>query len=72
MSERVSGVVIKWMEDRGFGFLERDDGGDDIFCHIRAVENCQDNGLEIGQRVSFDVLTERDGRTKATLVRVED
>ena len=51
---------VKWFNmQKGFGFIEPDDGGRDVFVHISAVQAAGLNTLNEQQRVSFDVVTER-------------
>jgi cold shock protein len=52
--------TVKWFNvQKGFGFIQPDDGGKDVFVHISAVERARMHGLNEGQRVSFDVVTDR-------------
>ena len=51
---------VKWFDARkGFGFIQPDGGGSDVFVHISAVERSGLSTLNEGQRVSFDIATER-------------
>ena len=55
MSQQETGTV-KWFNDaKGFGFISRDKGGDDVFVHFRAISGSGFRTLQEGQRVSFDV-----------------
>lgn len=57
--------TVKWFNStKGFGFIQPEDGGKDVFVHISAVERAGLNGLNEGQRVAFELQTER-GRTAA-------
>merc|ERR1711934_440941 len=47
-----TGVVKKFMEDKGFGFITPDDGGDDVFIHIKQCNGA--DSLSEGDKVSFD------------------
>ena len=54
--------TVKWFNvSKGFGFIAPDDGGNDAFVHISAVERAGFGSLQEGQKVSFDLL--KDGRT---------
>ena len=55
--------TVKWFNPtKGYGFIQPDDGGKDVFVHISAVQASGLPGLEDGQKVSFD--TEPDKRGK--------
>lgn len=57
--------TVKWFNSqKGFGFIQPSDGGKDVFVHVSAVERAGLPGLTEGQKVSFDVVTER-GKTAA-------
>jgi CspA family cold shock protein len=49
---------------KGYGFIQPDDGGKDVFVHVSAVERSGMHTLNEGQKVSFEVVTER-GKTAA-------
>jgi CspA family cold shock protein len=58
--------TVKWFNPvKGYGFIQPSDGGRDVFVHISAVERSGLGALTEGQRVSFDVTTER-GKQAAT------
>merc|ERR1712203_562192 len=48
-----TGTVKKFFEDKGFGFITPDDGGDDVFIHVKELVNCE--ALSQGDLVTFDV-----------------
>ncbi len=63
-----SGVkgTVKWFNaQKGFGFIQPDDGGADVFVHISAVERAGLRTLNEGQKVTFDITSER-GKNAAT------
>ena len=61
--------TVKWFNSqKGFGFIQSDDGSKDVFVHISAVERAGMRGLNEGQKVSFDVVTER-GKSAAANLR---
>ena len=48
--------TVKWFNgQKGFGFIQPDDGGQDVFVHISAVERAGLKDLTAGQRITFDV-----------------
>jgi cold shock protein len=52
--------TVKWFNSqKGFGFIAPEDGGKDVFVHISAVERAGLNGLNEGQKVSFDIVDDR-------------
>ena len=53
------GTVKFFNAQKGFGFIQPDDGSKDVFVHISAVEKAGMHSLAEGQKVSYDVLTER-------------
>jgi len=58
--------TVKWFNStKGFGFIEPEDGGADVFVHITAVQASGMNGLEEGQKVSFDLEEAKNGKTNA-------
>ena len=62
--------TVKWFNiEKGFGFIEPHDGGKDVFVHITALQAAGMNSLNDGQKVSYDVVTER-GKQAAANLRV--
>ena len=62
--------TVKWFNSqKGFGFIQPSDGTSDVFVHISAVERAGLNGLNEGQKVSFDVTKER-GKSAATNLKL--
>jgi CspA family cold shock protein len=65
------GRVKTFFDDRGFGFIDREDGADNLFFHINAVANA--DVIKRGDRVSFQIETNtRNGRLQAQNVHVVD
>src|SRR4051794_10111436 len=60
--------TVKWFnEQKGYGFIQPDEGGKDVFVHISAVERSGMRGLAEGQKVSYDVEADRrSGKESAT------
>jgi CspA family cold shock protein len=59
--------TVKWFNDqKGYGFVQPDDGSKDIFVHISAVEGAGLRTLKEGQKISFEVVTDkRTGKSSA-------
>ena len=59
--------IVKWFNtQKGFGFIQPDDGGKDVFVHISAVERAGMTGLGEGQKVSYELKTDKvRGKTSA-------
>src|SRR5688572_1583507 len=64
------GIVKFFNAQKGFGFIVRDDGGEDVFVHISAVEQAGLTGLAEGQPLEF-TLVDRGGRISATDIKIE-
>jgi len=62
--------TVKWFNaQKGFGFIQPESGGKDVFVHISAVERAGLQGLNEGQKVSYEVQSER-GRDAAVNLKV--
>ena len=63
--------TVKWFNgQKGYGFIEPDDRSPDVFVHISAVEAAGMQGLNEGQKVSFDVVADRrTGKSSADNLR---
>jgi CspA family cold shock protein len=60
--------TVKWFNaQKGFGFIQPDNGGKDVFVHISAVERAGLQGLHEGQKISYDVVNERGKDAAANL-----
>ena len=59
--------TVKWFNgQKGYGFIQPEEGGSDVFVHISAVERSGLTGLQDNQKVTFDIESGRDGRESAT------
>jgi len=64
------GTVKFFNDQRGFGFIQPDDGGKDVFVHISAVERAGMRVLNEGQKIAFDVVADRrTGKSSADNLR---
>lgn len=58
--------TVKWFNaTKGYGFIEPDEGGNDVFVHISAVQKAGMDGLNEGQKVSYELEPGRNGKTAA-------
>lgn len=59
----------KWFDaEKGFGFIEQDDGGKDVFCHFSAIQGGGYRNLAEGQRVDFEIVQGPKGLQAANVV----
>lgn len=70
--ERTSGTVKFFNETKGFGFIERDSGGDDVFVHISALERAGMGPADQGDRLAFDIEVDQRGKFSANNVARAD
>lgn len=64
--------TVKWFNpNKGYGFIQPDGGGSDVFVHITALEKIGARTLNEGQRVSFELATNK-GRTSAANLKLID
>ncbi len=62
---------VKWFNpSKGYGFIAPEDGSKDVFVHISAVERAGLSGLNDGQKVSYELATDR-GKTSAANIQLK-
>ena len=66
------GTVKFFNTDRGFGFIEPEDGSKDAFVHISAVERAGIHSLNEGQKVEYELQPGRDGKSSAENLKLVD
>ena len=63
--------TVKWFNSsKGFGFIEQDGGGDDIFVHHTAIQGEGYKSLDDGQRVSYDIVDGQKGPAAENVVKL--
>ena len=64
--------IVKWFNgQKGYGFIQPDDGGKDVFVHITAVERAGMSALAEGQKIEYELATDR-GKTAAAKLKTSD
>ncbi|UZF90631.1 cold-shock protein [Bosea sp. NBC_00550] len=65
--------TVKWFNStKGFGFIQPDDGGQDVFVHISAVERAGLRELREGQKISYEIVADkRSGKSSAENLKAE-
>ena len=66
------GTVKFFNDTKGFGFIQPEDGGQDAFVHISAVERAGMRSLVEGQRLSYELQQDRPGKVSAANLKLED
>lgn len=69
---KVTTGKVKWFNaHKGYGFIQPDDGGEDVLVDICAVEKAGLTGLPQGIRISYDLIVDRHGKRLADRLRME-
>jgi CspA family cold shock protein len=68
--DMATGTVKFFNSQKGFGFIQPQDGGKDVFVHISAVERAGMSNLNEGQKLTYDVVSERGKLAAANLQAV--
>ena len=66
-----NGTVKFYNAQKGFGFIQPEEGGNDVFVHATALERCGISGLSDGQNVKFDTdIDKRSGKTAVSVIEL--
>jgi CspA family cold shock protein len=68
---RTTGTVKWFNDDKGFGFITRDDGEKDVFCHHSAIRGQGFKSLSEGQKVEFEVVAGQKGPAAEDVAKIE-
>ena len=64
--------TVKWFNPtKGYGFIVPNEGGNDVFVHIKAVEEAGSSSLQEGQKISYE-LASNNGKTSATNLKITE
>lgn len=70
-SELQTSGTVKWFNaTKGYGFIQPDDGGADAFVHVSAVERAGLDGLKEGQKVQYELVRGKNGKSSAENLKV--
>ena len=65
--------TVKWFNPaKGYGFIQPEEGGKDVFVHISALERAGIQTIKEGQKVEYELAAGRDGRSSAENLKVAD
>ena len=71
--DSMSTGTVKWFNPtKGYGFIEPEDGGKDVFVHISAVERAGLSSLREGQKIEFEVVAGQNGKSSAENIVAND
>ena len=63
-------AIVKWFNlNKGFGFIQPENGGGDVFVHVSALDQAGLSNLNEGQRLSYDLVTQK-GKTSAANLKL--
>lgn len=70
MTDMQTGKVKFFNQEKSYGFIVPEDGGSDIFLHMTELEKSGYKGISIGQCVSYELHTNKEGKQQATNIKI--
>lgn len=64
-----TGSIISYKEDKGYGFIRPQDGGDNVYVHVSALKAAGVDAVTPGQRLTYELQT-KDGKTSAVEIKL--
>jgi len=64
-----TGSIISYKEDKGYGFIRPQEGGDNVYVHVSALQAAGIDKVAPGQRLSYEILS-KDGKTSAVNIKL--
>lgn len=64
-----SGSIISYKQDKGYGFIRPQEGGDNVYVHVTALQAAGIDKVVPGQRLSYELLS-KDGKTSAVNIKL--
>ena len=65
----LTGSIISFKEDRGYGFIRPQDGGDNVYVHVSALQAAGIDKVAPGQRLTYEILS-KDGKISAVNIKL--
>lgn len=69
---RETGTVARFMDEKGFGFIQPDSGGKDVFVHYTAIEGSGFRSLAQGDRVEFEIVQDAKGPRASNVRAIQE
>ena len=67
---RGQGKLIKWQDDKGYGFIRPNDGNQEIFLHISSLKNAS-RRPKVGDTIIYELVTEKNGKSRAAQASIQ-
>ncbi len=67
----LTGSIISFKEDRGYGFIRQEGSEDNVYLHVSALQSAEIEKVEVGQKLTFEILSEN-GKNSAVNIKLID